>query len=201
MLGFLAGFHGDRERGVAQLQDVAQRGVLNKYDAQILLAIVYRRERRLDDAIPLLNQICEVFPHNYLLRLEQVQMYSDAGDKASALRVLNEVEQMRIAGVDGFESLPAVKVKYVRGNLLFWYGDFNLALRDMQDATAKAQDLDLNTAVLAWLRLGQLYDLQGNHAEAVKAYRETMRTAPQSTAANEAKGYISSPYKRKPVNG
>jgi tetratricopeptide (TPR) repeat protein len=200
MVGFLAGFHGDRERGLRELQDVAEHGVLNKYDAQILLAIVYRRERRPKDAIPFLNQVCQVFPHNYLFRLEQVQMYSDAGDKASALRVLNEVEQMRLAGTEGFRDLPAVKVKYVRGNLLFWYGDFNLALKDMLDATAKAQDLDLNTAVLAWLRLGQLYDLQGNHAEAVKAYRETMRTAPASTAANEAKGYISSPYKRKPVN-
>jgi tetratricopeptide (TPR) repeat protein len=197
MVGHLAGFHGDRERGLRELQEVAQRGVLNKYDAQILLAVIYRREKRPEEAIPLLKEASEQFPRNYLFRLEQVQMYSDAGDKASALRVLNEVDRLRAAQASGFKNLPAEKIKYLRGNLLFWYGDVNPAIAEMKDVTAKADELDLNTAVLAWLRLGQLYDLQGKRTDAVRAYRETMKTAPESPAANEAKSYISSPYKRK----
>jgi tetratricopeptide (TPR) repeat protein len=197
MVGHLAGFHGDRERGLRELQNVAEHGVLNKYDAQILLAVIYRREKRPEDAIPLLKEASQQFPRNYLFRLEQVQMYSDAGDKASALRVLNEVDRLRVAQANGFKNLPAEKIKYLRGNLLFWYGDVNPALAEMKDVTANADGLDLNTAVLAWLRLGQLYDLQGKHADAVLAYRETMKTAPESPAANEAKSYISSPYKRK----
>lgn len=197
MVGHLAGFHGDRERGLRELQQVATNGVLNKYDAQVLLAVVYRRERRPEDAIPLLNSAAAQFPRNYLLRLEQVQMYSDAGDKVSALRVLDEVEKLRAKCASGYQDLPEEKIKYLRGNLLFWYGDLKPALRDMKDVTAKANTLDLNTAVLAWLRLGQLYDLEGNHSDAVRAYRETMKTAPESAAANEARNYIASPYKRK----
>lgn len=197
MVGHLAGFHGDRERGLKELNDVAQRGVLNKYDAQILLAVIYRREKRPQDAIPLLKNLAATFPRNYLLPLEEVQMYSDAGDKAWALRVLNEVDRLRAAQAKGYKDLPAEKIKYLRGNLLFWYGDVNPALAEMKDVTAKCGELDLSTAVLAWLRLGQLYDLQGKRAEAVRAYQETIKTAPESRAADEAKGYISSPYKRK----
>ena len=197
MVGHLAGFHGDRERGLKELQDVAEHGVLNKYDAQILLAVIYRREKRPEDALPLLKDLAATFPRNYLLPLEQVQMYSDAGDKASALRVLNEVDQLRAAQAKGYQDLPAEKIKYLRGNLLFWYGDITPALNDMKDVTAKSAELDLNTAVLAWLRLGQLYDLKGNRADAVRAYQETIKTAPESRAADEAKGYISSPYKRR----
>jgi tetratricopeptide (TPR) repeat protein len=201
MVGFLAGFHGDRQKGIRELQDVAQRGVMNKYDAEILLAVIYRRERRPEDAIPLLKNVSEKFPRNYLLRLEQVQMYSDAGDKYSALKVLHDVERLRAAGARGYGDIPAQKVNYLRGNLLFWYGDFGPAMKDMQAATAKVEELDLNTAVLAWLRLGQLYDLQGDHERAIHAYKETVRTAPDSSAANEAKSYISSPYHRKSTNG
>lgn len=197
MVGHLAGFHGDRERGLEELRDVAEHGVLNKYDAEILLAVIYRRERRPEDAIPLLKEASAHFPRNYLLRLEQVQMYSDAGDKASALHVLDEVDRLRAAQAVGFKDLPAEKIKYLRGNLLFWYGDVRPALAEMKDVTANADVLDLNTAVLAWLRLGQLYDMQGNHTDAVRAYKETMKTAPESSAANEARGYISSPYKCK----
>jgi tetratricopeptide (TPR) repeat protein len=196
-IGHLAGFRGDRERGLRELQEVAQHGVLNKYDARILLAVIYRRERRPADAIPLLQELSRSFPGNYLLRLEQVQMYSDAGDKFAALRVLNDVEQLRAQGTRGYKQLPPEKIKYLRGNLLFWYGDVNPALEDMKVVTAKADQLDLNTAVLAWLRLGQLYDLQGRRTEAVRAYEQTMKTAPDSAIATEAKSYIATPYKRK----
>jgi tetratricopeptide (TPR) repeat protein len=200
MVGFLAGFHGDREKGLKQIEMVSRKGVLNRYDAQILLAVIYRRERRPNEAIPLLKNLAATFPKNYLFRLEQVQMFSDAGNKASALEVLAEVDRLRAAAAPGFQTIPVEKLKYLRGNLLFWYGDIPPALKDMQEVTLRTSVLDMNTAVLAWLRLGQLYDLQGKHADAVAAYRETMKTAPDSPAANEAKSYISSPYRRKAAN-
>jgi tetratricopeptide (TPR) repeat protein len=201
MLGFLTGFHGDRDKGLKEIQRVAQQGVLNRYDARILLAAIYRRERRPSDAIPLLKDLQAMFPRNVLLRLEQVQMYSDAGDKRAALQVLDEVEQLKRESAPGYREFPLEKLKYLRGNVLFWYGDIEPALTEMKYVTARAGGLDLNTAVLAWLRLGQLYDMQGNHPEAIRAYEATMRTAPESAAASEAKGYISARYKRKNANG
>jgi len=196
-LGFLGGFHGDRQDGIRKLEFVAKNGIRNHYDAEVLLAVVYRRERDSQKAIPLLKDLAAIFPRNYLFRFEQVQMYSDFGDKQSALRVLNEIEGLRSGGAAGYTDLKPEKIKYVKGNLLFWYGDLTPALADLKQATQKAEQLDLNTAVLAWLRLGQVYDLQGNRPEAIGAYRETMKTAPKSEAASEARGYISSPYHRK----
>jgi tetratricopeptide (TPR) repeat protein len=196
-LGFLGGFHGDRKDGITKLEFVAKNGIRNHYDAEVLLAVIYRRERDSQQAIPLLKDLAATFPRNYLFRFEQVQMYSDFGDKQSALRTLTEIEGLRSSDAPGYGDLKAEKIKYLKGNLLFWYGDLNPALADLKQATQRAEELDLNTAVLAWLRLGQVYDLQGNHLEAIGAYRETMKTAPKSEAASEAKGYISSPYHRK----
>jgi len=193
----LEGFHGDREDGIRQLQLVAQTGILNRYDAQALLAAIYRRERQPQRALPLLQDLSQRFPRNYLFRFEEVEMYSDLGDKQSALRVLAEIENLRRSGSPGYASLPAEKIQYLKANLLFWYGDLDPALSDLKQVTQKADQLDLNTAVMAWLRLGQVYDLEGKHQDAIQAYRETMKTAPKSEAALEAKSYISSPYRRK----
>ncbi len=196
-LGFLGGFHGDRNDGVQQLELVAKQGIRNRYDAQVLLAAIYRRERDPRKAIPLLKELAERFPRNYLFRLEQVQMYSDAGDKKTALAVLAEIENLRRNAAVGYANLNAEKLLYFRGNLLFWYNDLPGALADLRQVTEKAAALDLNTAVLAWLRLGQVEDLQGHHAEAMPAYREAIKAAPKSEAAAEAKGYLENPYRRK----
>ncbi len=196
LLGFLGGFHGDKEGGIRQLEMVAERGVRDKFDAKVLLAVIYRREKQAGKAIPLLEELAARFPRNYLFLFEQVQMYSDLGDKQSALRVLAEIEKRRRERVPGFATLPAEKVEFARGNLLFWYRDLDSALADLKQVTKKADSLDLNTAVLAWLRVGQIHDLQGRHAEAIEAYRETVKTAPHSPAAEEARGYIKKPYHR-----
>lgn len=197
VLGFLSGFHGDRELGIRQLQLVAEHGVLSKYDARILLAAIYRRERRSQDAISLLKGLAELFPRNYLFRLEQVQMYSDLGDKGEALAALAEVERLRRAGQPGYKQLPIEKLNYIRGNLLFWYDDLDGALTNLRQAAEHADQLDLGTAQLAWFRLGQTLDLMNRHGEAVAAYREAERVAVQSDIGAEAKNYISNPYHRK----
>ena len=196
-LGFLGGFHGDKADGIRQLEMVAAQGTRNRYDAQVLLAAIYRRERDPRKALPLLNELANRFPRNHLFRLEQVQMYSDTGDKQNALRVLAEVENLRASGAPGYASLNPGKILYFRGNLLFWYNDLPGALADLKEVTRQASELDLNTAVLAWLRLGQIEDLQGDHDAAIAAYREAIKAAPKSEAAEEAKGYTNNPYRRK----
>jgi tetratricopeptide (TPR) repeat protein len=201
VLGKLRGFEGDKDDGIRQLEWVAKAGTLDRYDAQILLAAIYRREHRPKQAIALLKGLVSTFPRNYLFRFEQVQMYSDLGDKRSALQVLAQIEDLRRTGAPGYATLPPERIQYAKGNLLFWYGDLDPALADLKQVTEKAQDLDLSTAVMAWLRLGQVYDLKGERAQAIQAYRETLKTAPRSAPALEAEGYISSPYHRKSPSG
>src|SRR5688572_18821638 len=141
MLGFIAGYRGDREEGMKTLRVVAEKGNLNQYDAQVLLAAIYRREKRPKEALPLLNGLITRFPRNYLFRLETVQMYSDAGDKANALAALDKIEQMKRSGSQGWATLSLEKINYYRGNLLFWYGDMEGAVDQLRKATAKAADL------------------------------------------------------------
>ncbi len=195
-VGFLNGFHGDREAGLQQVEVVARNGISNRWDAKILLAILYRREREPEKAVPLLQELARRFPGNNLFLFEQVQMYSDLGDKASAVRVIREIQSRQRAGAPGYSSLAPEKIAYTAGNLYFWYRDYDLALACLRQASGHTELLDLNTAVMSWLRLGQVYDLRNDRSNATSAYREAIRTAPNSEVAAEAKHYLSTPYRR-----
>jgi tetratricopeptide (TPR) repeat protein len=196
MLGFLVGFRGDREGGIRTLEHVAQHGDVNRVDAQILLCAIYRRERNPQKAVPMLLSLIERFPRNYLLRFEIAQMYSDVGDKLSALDALRRIEELKSGGTSGFSRLMPEKILYARGTILFWYNDLDLALENMQQVTTRAGELDLNTGTFAWLRLGQIYDLKGQRTQAVAAYRHAINLAPVSDAARLSTRYLSEPYRR-----
>jgi tetratricopeptide (TPR) repeat protein len=196
MLGFLAGFRGDREQGIRILQRVAREGRIARVDAEILLATVYRRERRPKDAIPLCLDLAKRFPRNFLVLFELSQMYADLGDKTKAIEALDRIEHLKAAGAPGFRTLPGEKVSYARGNLLFWYREPAAAVPHLQKAAAKAAELDPNTGVMAFLRLGQCLDLLGGRSEALAAYRQAIAYAPESEAARDARKHLGAPYRR-----
>ncbi len=197
LLGFLIGFRGDKERGIRTVQEVAAKGNVNKVDAQILLCALYRRENRPLEAVPLVQQLIRRFPRNYLLYLELAQMYSMGGDGEHGLESLAELERLKKRHAAGLDRVPWEKIYYQRGSIQFWYNDLPSALENMKRVTAMAEDIDLNTGVNGFLRLGQIYDLTHRRELAVEAYRKALAYAPQAEAAQECRKYLSTPYRRK----
>lgn len=190
MLGFLAGFHGDKDQGIRELQLVAEHGVDNKVDAEVLLSVIYRRERRPWEAIPMLESLHSRFPRNYLVLFELSQMYADMGERGKALGSLDKIEKLKKSGAPGFRTLPEARIQFARGNMLFWFKDFKGATRELEQATEHAGDLDPNSGPSAWLRLGQCYDIKGRRADAVHCYEQATAFTPSSDPAKEARKYI-----------
>jgi tetratricopeptide (TPR) repeat protein len=93
------------------------------------------------------------------------------------------------------------KIYFARGNIQFWYRDLDQALENIRKAAARADHLDLNTGVLALMRLGQIYDLKGRRQEAIQAYRRAIAYAPESDAAKESRRYLTTPYRRPDIPG
>uniref|UniRef100_Q020U4 Tetratricopeptide TPR_2 repeat protein n=1 Tax=Solibacter usitatus (strain Ellin6076) TaxID=234267 RepID=Q020U4_SOLUE len=196
MLGFMVGIKGDREKGIRTVQDVARNGRLNRVDAEIFLCALYRRENQAKLAVPLVQDLIQRYPRNYLLRLELGQMYSTSGDGVHGLQAVDEVARLKAAHSPGFDKLPWEKIYFQQGSIQFWYNDLDHSLENMKKVASKADDVDLNTGVLAYLRMGQIYDMKHRRAEAVEAYKKAIAYAPQAEAAQESKKYISTPYKR-----
>lgn len=199
LLGFLGGFRGDKERGLGTLEEVAQKGRYNRVDAEILLCALYRREGRARQALPLLDDLLRRFPRNHLLRFEQAEMYSATGDKEKAIASIETIAAMKQARAPGFADVPWEKIEFHMGTVRFWYGDYDRALENFKKVTAGQSRLDLNTGVLAWMRMGQIYDLTSRRSEAIDAYKHAIHFAPQADAAKESRGYLSTPYRREKV--
>ncbi len=196
MLGFLAGIHGDKERGIRTIQDVAAHGKDNRVDAQIFLAVLYRRENRPRDAVPIVQDLIRRFPRNFLLRLELSQMYSMAGDKARALEAVETVADLKRRHAPGYDNIPWDKIYFQEGSIEFWYNDLDIALDRMKRVAASPEEVDLNTGAYALLRIGQIYDLKRQRPQAVDAYRKAIAFAPAAAAAQESRRYLSEPYHR-----
>ncbi len=196
MLGFLIGIHGDKEKGIRIVQDVAQNGRLDRIDAEVFLCALYRRENQPARAIPLVQNLIARFPRNFLLHLELSQMYSIAGDSVRSIAATEEIARLKTAHAPGYDRLPWERIYFQEGTIQFWYRDFDRALENLKKVVAAPQNVDLNTGASAWLRIGQIYDLTRHRAEALQAYQKAIDHAPQADAAQEAHKYLSAPYHR-----
>ena len=196
MLGFLAGIHGDKEKGIRTIQDVARSGRLNRVDAEIFLCALYRRENQPLQAVPLIEDLIHRFPRNFLLRLELSQMYSLAGDGTRALAALEEISRLKTSHTPGYDRLPWEKIYFQQGTVQFWYRDLDHALENFKKVATSTQELDLNTGALTYLRMGQIYDMTHRRADAVTAYQRCIAYAPEADAAHESRKYLSVPYRR-----
>jgi tetratricopeptide (TPR) repeat protein len=197
MVGFLAGIRGDKEKGIRTVQEVAAKGVLNKVDAEVFLCALYRRENQPAKAAPLVEDLVRRFPRNYLLRLELSQMHSMAGDGKKALAAVDEIARLKRRGAPGFDRLSWEKIWFQAGIIQFWYRDLEGALENLEKVTAAPDEVELNTAVQAWLRIGQIHDIRARREDAVAAYRKAVALAPEADAAQEAKKCLATPYRRK----
>ena len=199
VLGLVAGYRGDKQRGIATLEEVAEKGRDNHDDAEILLCALYRREGQPKRAIPRVLALTGRFPRNFLIRFELAQMCGAAGLRTEAMEVMLEIARLKMDNAPGYARIPDAKIAYETGNLQFWFGDLNGALENLRKATASAEgmkQLDLNTGALAFMRQGQILDLRQQHGEAVAVYRRAMEFAPEAEAAKESKKYISNPYRK-----
>ena len=196
MLGFLVGIHGDKEQGIKTVQYVAKNGKDNKIDAEIFLCALYRRENQPRRAIPLVSDLIRRFPRNFLLRLELSQMYSMANDKQHALEAVREVAALKEQHAPGYDRVPWEKIYFQEGTIQFWYNDLDQALDNLQKVAAASADVDLNTGVYAYLRIGQIYDMTHRRSLALEAYKKAIAYAPEADAAQESKRYLSTPYRR-----
>jgi tetratricopeptide (TPR) repeat protein len=198
MLGFMVGLHGDKERGIQTVQDVARNGKLNRLDSEIFLCALYRRENQTRRAIPLVEDLIQRFPRNYLLRMELSQMYSMAGDKTHALDAVEEIARLKRRHAPGYDRVPWEKVYFQEGTIEFWYNELDRSLENLKKVAvaADSEAVDLNTGVLAWLRIGQIYDMTHRRNEAIAAYRQAIAYAPQAEAAQDSRRYLSTPYHR-----
>ena len=93
-MAYMAGFGGDKARGLKMIEDTAGSGAENRTDAQFALVLLYNRERRYDDALRVLAALRKQYPRNRLVVLEAGATAVRANRPQEAEALLTEGLQM-----------------------------------------------------------------------------------------------------------
>lgn len=92
LMAAMTGFTGNRERGIAMMEEASRRGRKTGVEARLLLALIYNREKQPQRGLPLMQELSAAFPRNYLYRSEVLLLYARAGKREEALAGLARLE-------------------------------------------------------------------------------------------------------------
>lgn len=106
MFGALGGIHGNKKRGIEYVSRVAQEGKYERNAARVLLAVLYRREKRPLDAARVLERLMADYPRNYLFGIEMASDYADANQPERALGVLKNLLAQADQNPAGYRQMP-----------------------------------------------------------------------------------------------
>jgi tetratricopeptide (TPR) repeat protein len=167
VMATMVGVRGNKKRGITKLQTIIENNAMTADDARILLVTIFRNEKRYDDALALLEQLCSKYPRSYLLKLE----------RASALVTLNRPDEAYAV----FDDLLKDPVAASALDLVhFQYAEALARSKEHKRAAAEfssvcqVQGGDVNLATVSRLRAAQMYDLAGERQQAVMQYKEVL---------------------------
>jgi tetratricopeptide (TPR) repeat protein len=172
LVAYVAGFGGDKEKGVQLVEGAASYSGDNQEDARFALMVLYNREKRYDDALAVLAKLRERFPKNRLVWLESGATSLRAGKAADAERFLSE-GMTRFAG----DTRP----RMFGEEALWWYkrGAARAALgrADARADLDKALTVEGRNWVLgrSHLELGKLSQKEGARPAAAEHFRAAVR--------------------------
>ena len=196
VLAGLVGIHGSKSKGLRELRQVGQYGIVNSVSARTALAIFLRREAEYPQAIQVVDGLAQQYPHNFLFALEQANLLKDAGHGIRAIAAYQAL--LERAGKPGsYYTDPHLEMAY------YGLGEAARGQRQIATAAAAYQSAAIQPTASplmqrrAHLRAGQMMDLLGRHAQAKKQYDAVLALGANSDQAELATKLENSPYRGK----
>jgi tetratricopeptide (TPR) repeat protein len=184
----MVGLGGNKDKGLQYLKECAQGSGETSIDAQILLAVFLRRERRYDEALPIVRSLVPRFPGDVLLALEEGHLLRASDSNQEAAAVYRKIWQ---AGRDGrYPGLHYEIAALSLGDLLRSQKDYSGAAAAYEQV-AQVPQPDSEALQKANLGAGEMYDLLQKRDLALAKYQAVLAadasTAPAETARKRMK--------------
>jgi len=210
VLAGVSGFRGSKKKGLAMLEQVAKEGRWAQDDAKTVLILLYTRERRFTDVLPLTRELSAKYPRNYLLKLETADALvalaavkrkeKDAVGAAQAEKeafgTFDELLRDRSVKETAARAMDLIHFKY--GEALFIAGQNDRAAKEFL-ATTKTDKAEAGLVTMAHLYAGRSYDVAGKREEALGQYKEVLARPNVYDAHEEAKRGLREAYKAEQV--
>jgi tetratricopeptide (TPR) repeat protein len=184
----MVGLGGNKDKGILYLKECAHGSGETSIDAQILLGVFLRRERRYDEALPIVRELIPRYPQDVLLALEEGHLLRAAGRVGEAAEVYRKIWQ---AGREGrYPNLHYEIAALSLGDLLRSQKDYSGAAA-AYELVSQAPQPDSEVSQKANLGAGEMYDVQQKRDLALAKYHAVVAdgsgTLPAETARKRMK--------------
>lgn len=208
LLASMVGTRGSKKRGLLTLQRVAEQGSFARDDARALLLVLFKREKRYEEALTISREMGTKYPRNYLFKLESAdalvsitaserqagRMAEAAKAESEALAIFESLVKDRAMREAAARSLDLIHFRY--GEALLNAGQPETAAKEFLAATTVA-GVDPELATKSYLQAARAFDLAGKRNDAIAQYRAVLARPDISGAHNEARQGLKEPYKLK----
>ncbi len=172
LFAYIAGFSGDKAKGIGMLESAAAQGD-SQVEASVALLLIYAREGRHGDAIRVATRLETEFPRNRLFTLEAGSAAVRAGRGAEADAILSR----------GLAALATDTRPRFSGERALWLLKRGMARTELDRLADARTDLGAAAAdePTGWiggrihLQLGRVDDLAGRRSNAVAEYAQSRR--------------------------
>src|SRR5580698_202440 len=192
MIGF-AGITGSKATGLAMLRDDGNRGVLTSVDARTAIALFLRREAKYDEAIQVVEQLKNEYPHDFLFCLEEANLRRDAGEGMRAVTAYQQI-QADNAKPGYFADARMELADFGLGDALRGQRHNDEAAQAFEEA-AEMPGVGLELKIRTLLNAGECRDVAGQRQLAVRDYQAAIDAGPDTSRADQARRYLRVPYK------
>lgn len=190
---------GDREKGLAQLQEVVREGKYARAEAAYFLAQIYRMfEDDKRPALEYLEYLHTRYPDNALFHRNRARTLVDVGRWSEAIPLFEEYIRRSEKGRPGYHVHGRLEALYYLGKHAFIRRRLEEAANYFSRIDALGSNLeregDQGYVALANLFLGMTCDLQGKRDQALVRYRRVKTLRDQGGSRELADQYLQVPY-------
>ncbi len=188
---------GNKTRGLENLKRTVDEGHFIKTEAAyFLLQIYYSYEKNFRQSLEYIQWLRAAHPQNSFFHTFEGRVYFRWGRWGDALPIFEDVLAKYEAKETGYSKSIAEQAMYYAARSHMVYDRYNVALsylKKLELLTEQGEEPSV-FRVLAFLRLGMVYDAKGNREMAKRYYNEVLDMDDWSGAHGRAKRYLKTPF-------
>jgi tetratricopeptide (TPR) repeat protein len=188
----VAGFPGNKQKGLDYLRDAAAHAPESGMDAKITLALFLRREQRYPEALAVVDDMHHQYPHNFLIASEQAHLLNAAGHGKEAVAAYQEVLEEYRKG--WFPVSRPEQAAFGLGEAARGQHEFELALNGY-NLVSSFKNVDPDMQQRANLGAGEMLDMLNRRDEAMQRYNDVVSEDASTNLAELARRYMKTPYR------
>ncbi len=191
---------GNKIEGLRQLKIASNNARYANIEATYFLLQVYQNfENSHQEALQLALKLHNMFPNNVIFHKYVGRCYVTLAKWNEAHRIFSKILDNVKSKKIGYDLIAEREANYYIGQAEMNLGTYENALQYLYRTDELCRILDTNEIsgymVYTNLKIGMIYDLQGNRDLAIMQYRKVLNMKNYQDSRKQAESYIKTPYK------